>query len=193
MFGEISLNSQENTCARVSINFIKKETLSQVFSCEFCEVFKNTFFYWTPLVAAFVHIFLKFIFPKIRTFPKIWITKTCNFNLVLLKNVFFIEKKSLEQLQTDSYKPCTHPHPPTLTHIHPHPAKKRSHSPTPTRTQPEKGHTYSAQKRSHSPTPTRTQPEKSHTYPAQKRSNSPTPTCTQSKKSHTDLQPPTPS
>ena len=24
--------------------FIKKETLAQVFSCEFCEIFKNTFF-----------------------------------------------------------------------------------------------------------------------------------------------------
>ena len=42
-----------NTCARVSFlikllakacNFIKKETLAQVFSCEFCEIFKNTFF-----------------------------------------------------------------------------------------------------------------------------------------------------
>ena len=25
-------------------NFIKKETLAQVFSCEFCEIFKSTFF-----------------------------------------------------------------------------------------------------------------------------------------------------
>ena len=25
-------------------NFIKKETLAQVFSCEFCEISKNTFF-----------------------------------------------------------------------------------------------------------------------------------------------------
>ena len=24
-------------------NFIKKETLTQVFSCEFCEIYKNTF------------------------------------------------------------------------------------------------------------------------------------------------------
>ena len=24
-------------------NFIKKETLAQVFSCEFCKIFKNTF------------------------------------------------------------------------------------------------------------------------------------------------------
>ena len=25
-------------------NFIKKDTLAQVFFCEFCEIFKNTFF-----------------------------------------------------------------------------------------------------------------------------------------------------
>ena len=36
-FLEILQNSQEN-------NFIKKETLAQVFSCEFCKIFKNTFF-----------------------------------------------------------------------------------------------------------------------------------------------------
>ena len=33
-------------------NFIKKETLAQVFSCEFCEISKNTFLNRTPLVAA---------------------------------------------------------------------------------------------------------------------------------------------
>ena len=32
----------------------KKEILAQVFSCEFCEIFKNTFFYRTPPVAASV-------------------------------------------------------------------------------------------------------------------------------------------
>ena len=26
-------------------NFIKKETVAQVFSCEFCEIYKNTFYY----------------------------------------------------------------------------------------------------------------------------------------------------
>ena len=36
-------------------NFIKKEALAQVFSCEFCEIFKNTYFYRTPLVAASDH------------------------------------------------------------------------------------------------------------------------------------------
>ena len=33
-------------------NFIKKEALAQVFSCEFCEIYKSTFYYRTPLVAA---------------------------------------------------------------------------------------------------------------------------------------------
>ena len=49
-------NSQENTCARASFLkswrpefmrpdfFIKKEILTQVFSCEFCEIFKIAFF-----------------------------------------------------------------------------------------------------------------------------------------------------
>ena len=33
-------------CKKVfeACNFIKKETLAQVFSCEFCEISKNTFF-----------------------------------------------------------------------------------------------------------------------------------------------------
>ena len=35
-------------------NFIKKETLAQVFSCDFCKIFKNIFYYKiTPVVALF--------------------------------------------------------------------------------------------------------------------------------------------
>ena len=53
VFSEISQNSQENNCTRVSIliklrvsdlQLIKKETLAKVFSCEFYEISKNTFF-----------------------------------------------------------------------------------------------------------------------------------------------------
>ena len=33
-------------------NFFKKETLAQVFFCEFCEISKNTFFYRIRPVAA---------------------------------------------------------------------------------------------------------------------------------------------
>ena len=38
-------------------NFIKKVTLAQVFSCEFCEIFKNTFFHRTPLMEASKNLF----------------------------------------------------------------------------------------------------------------------------------------
>ena len=53
LFLKISQNSQENTCARAcfliklqteACNFVKKETLAQVFYCEFCEDFRKTFF-----------------------------------------------------------------------------------------------------------------------------------------------------
>ena len=33
-------------------NFIKKKTIAQVFSCEYCEIFKDSFFYRTPLMTA---------------------------------------------------------------------------------------------------------------------------------------------
>ena len=46
LFLEILQNSQENTCARV------KYTLTQVFSCEFCEISKNTLSYRTPPAAV---------------------------------------------------------------------------------------------------------------------------------------------
>ena len=61
VFLEISQNSQENTCARdflliklqaKACNFIKKESLAQVFSCEFYKISRNTFSYRTPPVAA---------------------------------------------------------------------------------------------------------------------------------------------
>ena len=55
VFLKISQNSQENTCAIApgfrpfltklqAWNFIRKETLAQVFPFEFCAIFKNIFF-----------------------------------------------------------------------------------------------------------------------------------------------------
>ena len=56
VFLEISENSQKNTCARDAFliklqilllrpaTLLKKESLAQVFFCEFCEISKNTFF-----------------------------------------------------------------------------------------------------------------------------------------------------
>ena len=61
VFLENLQNLQEITCARVSFltklqaeacNFIKKEALAQVLCRKFCEIFKKTFFYRTPLMAA---------------------------------------------------------------------------------------------------------------------------------------------
>ena len=58
VFLEIFQSSQESNCAKVSANvakvapFIKKETLAQVFSCEFCKISKITFSNRTPPVAA---------------------------------------------------------------------------------------------------------------------------------------------
>ena len=54
---EISENSE------LTYKFIKKETLAQVFSCEFCEISKNTFFtehLWTT--ASFTMNPLKYLF-----------------------------------------------------------------------------------------------------------------------------------
>ena len=50
VFLKILQNSQENTGD--TCNFIKKETLAQVFSCEFCEIFKNTLFTGHPWTTA---------------------------------------------------------------------------------------------------------------------------------------------
>ena len=66
VFLKISQNPQENTFARVSFltklqevcNFIKKETLAQVFFSEFCEIFKNNFFteqFWATASAIILN------------------------------------------------------------------------------------------------------------------------------------------
>ena len=48
-----TLQCSEAVVAPQSSRGVKKETLAQVFSCEFCEILMNTFFYRTSLVAAF--------------------------------------------------------------------------------------------------------------------------------------------
>ena len=50
VFLKISQNSK--TPVPYACNFIKKETLAEVFSCEFGEISRNTFSYRTPPVAA---------------------------------------------------------------------------------------------------------------------------------------------
>ena len=73
-FLEFLQNSQGNTYDRVSFliklqdeagNFTKKVTQALVFSCEFCEISNNNFYYRTPPVAASV-ILLQRINTKIK-------------------------------------------------------------------------------------------------------------------------------
>ena len=52
-------------------NFIKKETLTKVFSCDIFEIFKNTIFYITPPVAA-----SGFIKPSVPFFQSFLFTGT---------------------------------------------------------------------------------------------------------------------
>ena len=49
---EVLKNFTKLTGKHLCWSLFKKEALTQVFSCEFCEVFKNTFFYRAPPVAA---------------------------------------------------------------------------------------------------------------------------------------------
>ena len=56
-----SLFSGADTCI-----FIKKETLTQVLCCEFCEIAKNTFSYRTPPVAASA---MRFVYETGETLP----------------------------------------------------------------------------------------------------------------------------
>ena len=70
-------NSQQNTCACASAcNFIKKETLAQVFSCEFCKISKNTFFIDYLRVTAFVTTQLQLV--KVS-----WISSTSIMQILL--------------------------------------------------------------------------------------------------------------
>ena len=84
VFLEISQNSQENTCARVSFlqTFIKIESLTLVFSYEFCEnLTKNTIFCRTSQVAASV---------KACNFTKIRLRRGCFFvNFIKIFGTFF--------------------------------------------------------------------------------------------------------
>ena len=86
MFLEISKNPQESTCASLFLSKVVGlrfatlliKTLTQVFSCEFCRIFRNTLFYRTP-PNDFSWIFQQLIFPAFSqwadTFSKLTIQK----------------------------------------------------------------------------------------------------------------------
>ena len=81
-------------CKKEAFNFIKKKTLTQVFSCEFCQISRNTFFHRTPPVAAFEFSYLKLDKNlKVRPvfFSKGTSTVYCYFTCSLFN--FFTEKE----------------------------------------------------------------------------------------------------
>ena len=62
--------------------FIKKESLVQVFSREFCKVFKNIFFHRTSPVAAFVYVW--FFIPPTRYFIHLFFKPLCIISVYVL-------------------------------------------------------------------------------------------------------------
>ena len=91
-------------------NLLKK-SLAQVFSCKFCKIFKNTFFYRTPLVAASVLTLFRLHLWRINlTFGVVWylggvrypphktpeltVAKTIGFSMVITHNKTHILEKN---------------------------------------------------------------------------------------------------
>ena len=90
-------DTQKQSSRGLTCNFIKKETLAQVFSCEFGETFKNTFSYRTPPVAASVYSGLEETISGLGV-PILWIS----FELYMFSNE---DKMELRILLT-YYKMC---------------------------------------------------------------------------------------
>ena len=77
-----------NKATGLACNFTKKEALAQVFSCEFCKIFKNTFFtehFWVTIFVfykfftnSYVEVLLKFFPVTIAEVPTNSDPRTCN-------------------------------------------------------------------------------------------------------------------
>ena len=101
-----------NKVAGEACNFIKKETLVQLFSCEFCEISKNTFFYRTPPVAASVktvpekHLFLFLPYRgplSFQTRTKLRKSLKCILNCCKLQIVFKSQNKLAKAFRFKEY------------------------------------------------------------------------------------------
>ena len=91
-------------------NFIKKETLAQAFSCEFCEISNNTFFYRTPLVAASEIIETRTIVILVAQAILILIENwyTISYRNFILKMYLFLKLKPLIKLYVHFNGKCFH-------------------------------------------------------------------------------------
>ena len=86
----IFLYSVQEKLQSGACNFIKnKRPWHRVFSCEFCEISKNTFFHRTPLVAASASGFIQDL-TLIQVQKKFW-SGTCG----KIPNFFVVVKKNL--------------------------------------------------------------------------------------------------
>ena len=121
VFLEILQDSQENTCARFSFllklkasglqlyqkrdNFIKKETLAQVFSLNFAKFLRTPFSYRTPPVAAsdfrqVIYTYDKRFWPQGSTFvDSTQISCWARFHLVISDYLPAIIQESLNPFQ----------------------------------------------------------------------------------------------
>ena len=66
-----------NKVAGLGCNFIEKETLAQMLSCEVCVLFKNTYFYRTTLVAVSASYIRGNVYFGIIAFSCLSSTKPC--------------------------------------------------------------------------------------------------------------------
>ena len=105
VFLETSQNSQKNTCARVyflikleasACNFIKKETLTQVFFSEFCEISRDTFFteqLWWLLCSFALLLNFRATRRVYETLQKLWY-------FCITKRILYFPKYSQSEIQT---------------------------------------------------------------------------------------------
>ena len=79
-------------------NFIKKETLAQMFFCEFCESLKNTFFHRTRPVAA-TEIYFSGTY-HLQLIHNTWTIFTKMNKFKCLYNVSFIQCKCFKNVRS---------------------------------------------------------------------------------------------
>ena len=101
---KISLSSQESLCVRVSFlvklkvssayNFIKKESLVLVFSCEFCKILKSTFFIehlrWLLLLLLISLCLLNNGWCHSTSSASSYVEDTFKFNATIFSLLFFL-------------------------------------------------------------------------------------------------------
>ena len=88
--------------------FIKKEFLTQLFSCEFCKFSKNTFFYRTPSVAAKIlnvicrTLIMTVVKGALSALSQYLATES---SLKMMKNAFYFTSKTLFFLKIFKFLP----------------------------------------------------------------------------------------